>query len=491
MMKHTLYLLLWLLGVLGLAACGGKQNAAERQPTIPLAECRLSGGVVAQCATLTVPENRDAADSRTLSLAVAVLPATGSSSVVQPDPVFLLAGGPGQASTEVYPNAAYLFEEVNRTRDLVLIDQRGTGEAAGFACENLEDESLPADLPNEAVVALFEECRAAMAEQVDLTQYTTDRFIEDLEAAREALDYDTINLYGASYGSRAALAYMRRHPERIRSVVLDAVAGPDLVLFRDMPRDGQRALDLLFDRCAADAACNAAFPSLRGEYDDLLARLETPQPVTVAHPLTNEPLEFQMTRERLSQYVFNILYSAEFQSLLPLLIHHAHETGDFAPLVVQALAVGQSAGVYPGLLYAVACSEDAPLIDPAAAEAIAQESSFGSMTANFEAICATWPRAEVAADLRQPLQSDIPTLLISGGSDPVTPPDYAGTVAATLPNSRHLVVPGFGHGVISVGCMPSLVAQFFRDGHAGDLDVTCLDELQPPPFFVSFAGPEP
>ena len=337
-----------LLGTL-LAACGGN-DADTREPSIALEECRLTGGVMARCGVLTVAENPDAPDGRTIALDIAVLPATGSSNVVQADPLFLLAGGPGQSATEVYPLAVYLFEEVNRTRDIVLIDQRGTGEESGFTCDNLTDESLPDDLPDAAAVALLDECRAALAERADLTQYTTDRFIADLEAARLALDYDTINLYGASYGSRAALAYMRRHPDVIRSAVLDAVAGPELVLYRDMPRDGQRALDLLFERCAADAACHAAFPDVRAEYDDLLARLATPQAITVAHPLTNEPLEFQMTRDRLGQYVFNVLYSAEFQSLLPLLIHHAHETGDFAPLIIQALSVGSGAGLYTGLL---------------------------------------------------------------------------------------------------------------------------------------------
>lgn len=489
-MKHTVVLLILLSGI-WLSACAAGDGAADREPTIPLEECRLPGSVIGQCGTLTVPENRQTSGGRTIDLDIAVLPATGSSSVVQADPLFLLAGGPGQAATEVYPNAAFLFEEVNRTRDLVLVDQRGTGDSNGFVCDNLSDESLPDDMPDEAAVGLLDECRQSLEAQADLTQYTTDRFIEDLEAVRVALDYDTVNLYGASYGSRAALAYMRRHPDIVRSAVLDAVAGPELVLFRDMPRDGQRALDLLFDRCAADEACDAAFPDVRAEYDELRAGLETPQPVSIIHPLTNEPLEISMTGDRLSQYVFNILYSPEFQSLLPLLIHHAHETGDFTPLVVQALAIGESAGVYPGLLYAVACSEDAPLIDADEAAASQDDTSFGSFADNFQAICATWPRAEVAADLREPLESDIPTLLLSGSADPVTPPTYAEQVAATLSNSRHLVVDGFGHGVIGYGCMPRLVAQFIRDGSATGIDATCLDELEPPPFFVSFAGPEP
>ncbi|MCW5845935.1 MAG: alpha/beta fold hydrolase [Anaerolineae bacterium] len=489
-MKYLTLLFSLLIGSV-LVGCAANNEAAGRQPTIPLEACRLASGVAAQCGTVTVFENRDTQTGRTIDLNVAVLAATGSSNVVEPDPLFLLAGGPGQAAVEVYPNAAFLFEEVNRTRDIVLVDQRGTGDSNGFVCDNLTDDSLPDDLPDEAAVGLLDACRESLTAQADLTQYTTDRFIEDLEEVRVALDYDAINLYGASYGSRAALAYMRRFPDVIRSAVLDAVAGPDLVLFRDMPRDGQRALDLLFERCAGDEACHAAFPDLRTEYQDLLSQLEEPQPISVAHPLTNEPLEFRLTRDRLSQYVFNILYSAELQSLLPLLIHHAHETGDFAPLVIQALAVGESAGVYPGLLYALTCSEDEPLIGSDEARDVPADTSFGSFAANFQAICATWPRADVAADLRQPLQSDIPALLLSGGADPVTPPAYAETVAATLPNSRHLVVPGYGHGVLAVGCMPRVVAQFIREGNADTLDTGCLEELEPPPFFVDFAGPQP
>lgn len=489
-MKHTRLFPLLLLA-LTLTACAIGGQAEARQPAIPLATCRLNGGVMAQCGELLVYEDRAAAAGRQIALNIAVVPATGSSNVVEDDPLFLLAGGPGQAAVETFPLALSVFADVNRNRDIVLVDQRGTGESNGLNCEVLEDETLPADLPDEQQIALLDQCRVDLAERADLSLYTTDDFVADLDDVRAALDYDTINLYGASYGTRAALTYMRRFPERVRSVVLDSVAGPELVLFLQMPQDGQRALDLLFDRCAADAGCNEAFPNFRAEYEAVLAQLATPQPVTVADPLSNKPLEFQLDRDFLSQLVFNSLYSAEFQGLLPLLVHHAHETGDYAPLIVQGLAISSSAGLYPGLLYAVACSEDAPLIDPAEAESIRAGTSFGDFATRFQTICANWPRAEIAADFRDPLQSDIPTLLLSGGADPVTPPEYAAQVAAGLSNSRHIVVPGFGHGVVGVGCMPSLVAEFVRATDPAALDAACLDVLQPPPFFVSFAGPTP
>lgn len=481
-------LLLLLIALLLPAACAGTEPAAT-DPTLPLEPCRLDGGRDARCGTLTVFEDRAAGDGRTIDLAIAVIPATGSEP--EPDPLFLLAGGPGQSAIEAYGPVIGLFGDVLDQRDIVLVDQRGTGESNPLACPNLEDESLPADLPDADVVALLDDCRAELEGQADLSLYTTDLAMADLDDVRAALGYDQINLYGASYGSRAALEYLRRFPDRVRSVVLDSVAGPDLILFDRMPVDGQRALELVFDRCAAEPACAAAFPDLRADYQALLDRLDTPEPIRVADPLTNEPIELDLTRDRFSQYIFNILYSAEFQSLLPLLIHQAHETGDFAPLIAQAVAINEGAGLYPGLLYAVACTEDVPLIDLAASRARQEATDFAPFADRAVAICDTWPRGDVPADYRDPVASDVPVLLLSGEADPVTPPGYAATVAETLPNSRHLVLPGYGHSVITAGCMPQVVARFINSGSIENVDTACLDELRPPPFFTSFTGPEP
>lgn len=480
-----------LIIILLAAACRPASNAGERQPAIPLTSCRLESGAEAQCGTLTVPENRAEPGSRTIDLDIAVLHATGSSSVTQNDPLFLLAGGPGQAATEAFSNALGLFQDANRLRDIVLVDQRGTGDSNGLPCSNLADEDLPADLPDEAVAGLLDECRLDLQDRADLTMYTTDAFVDDLDAVREALDYDQINLYGASYGTRAAMTYIRRYPERVRSAILDSVVGPELVLYLQMPRDAQRSLDGLFARCAADPACHTQFPAVREEYQELMTRLEQPEPISVAHPLTNESISFTLTRNRLAQSVFNILYSAELQSMLPLLIHQAYETGDYAPLVIQGLAVAQSTGLYHGLLYAVICSEDAPQIDLATAAEYQAGTSFPLFAESFLGICENWPRSEIAPDFRDPLPSDIPVLLISGEADPVTPPVYAADVASGLSRSRHLILPGYGHSVAGIGCMPKVIAEFIRTGDPSAPDTTCLEELQPPPFFTSFAGPEP
>jgi pimeloyl-ACP methyl ester carboxylesterase len=486
-MKHRFAL--FILALLLVAAGCGQADSPALEPTLELTPCRLDGGRDARCGTLTVFEDRAAGAGRTIDLGIAVIPATGSEPAA--DPLFLLAGGPGQAAIEAFGPVVGLFSDVLEERDIVLVDQRGTGQSNPLACENLDDESLPADLPDEQVVMLMDDCRRTLEQNADLSLYTTDLAMQDLDDVRAALGYEQINLYGASYGTRAALEYMRRFPDRVRTAVLDAVAGPELLLFDQMPVDGQRALDLLLERCAAEDDCRAAFPDVAAEYAALLDRLDTPERITVPHPLTNEPIELTLTRERLSQYVFNILYSAEFQSLLPLLIHQAYATGDFAPLVVQAVAINDSTGLYPGLLYAVACSEDVPLIDLEASRARQEATDFAPFADRAAAICDTWPQAAVAPDFRDPLVSDIPTLLLSGDADPVTPPAYAAQVAETLSNSRHLILPGWGHGVITAGCMPSVVARFISSGDAADLNTSCLDELRPPPFFTSFTGPEP
>jgi pimeloyl-ACP methyl ester carboxylesterase len=213
--------------------------------------------------------------------------------------------------------------------------------------------------------------------------------------------------------------------------------------------------------------------------------------MSVIHPLTNEPIDLTLERDVFTQIVFNLLYSPDFVALLPLLIHEAHESGDFGPLVAQGLAFTEGMALDTGLLYAVTCSEDAPLLDAEEAAELQADTYFPLQAENFVEICANWPRANIATDFRQPLQSDIPVLLLSGEADPITPPQYAEQVAETLPNSRHLVLPGFGHTVLAAGCMPQVVARFLDTASDDDLDTSCLDAVRPPAFFINYAGPHP
>jgi pimeloyl-ACP methyl ester carboxylesterase len=191
------------------------------------------------------------------------------------------------------------------------------------------------------------------------------------------------------------------------------------------------------------------------------------------------------------QSVFNLLYSPDLLSLLPLLVNEAAETGDYGPLVAQSLAFAASVDLYQGMFRAVACSEDAALIDVDTAVTLQADSQFPLTAEDFVDACRNWPLADVADTFRQPLASDIPTLLLSGEADPITPPHYAEQVAAGLSNSRHLILPGYSHDVSLVGCVPDVITHFIADGSLTNLDVSCVDEIAPPPFFVSPVGPQP
>jgi pimeloyl-ACP methyl ester carboxylesterase len=246
---------------------------------------------------------------------------------------------------------------------------------------------------------------------------------------------------------------------------------------------------LVLARCEADEACREAYPDVRAEFTALLERLQAqPVDLQIANPVTGKPLAFTLTRDILASIVFNALYAPEFVALLPLTVHTAHADGNYAPLVTQGMSV--DAGLYDGMFYAVACAEDAPLI-PADEAAATAGPIFGDRTRPLREVCAAWPQGAVSPEFRAPVVSTVPVLLLSGEADPITPPKYADAVARSLPNSRHLVAPGMGHGILIRGCVDRIVTDFITRGGLDGLDVACVQTIQPPPFFVSFTGPRP
>ena len=476
--------LLLLLTTLFLVACGASTAVETARPV--LEPCALIGDVDADCGTITVPENRDEPNGQTLDIHFAVIPAQNRAA---PDPIFMLAGGPGQAATEVFRFILNSFSRVNQTRDIVLVDQRGTGQSSPLACPAMQE--LPLVETEEIVRQLLDECRQTLMETADLTQYVTEIAMQDLDAVRDALGYEQINLMGVSYGTRAAQTYMRLFPEQTRTVVMDAVVSPSLVLQLQSPADGQRALELLFARCTADEACAERFPAFGDEFGQLVADLQTEKQLTLTHPVTGERLELTLTDDELMQVMFNLLYSPDLASLLPLLVEGAAETADYTPLIAQALALTGNQQMYQGMFYAVTCSEDALRIDAEEAAAIQAETQFPLVSAEFTAVCEDWPTTAVSEQMFAPLESNIPTLLLSGEADPITPPHYADEVAETLTNSQHIVLDGYGHGILSVGCVPTIVTNFIEAGTAVGLDTNCTAKITPPPFFVSPVGPRP
>ena len=478
--------------VLPLAGC---DLAPERAPrTLALAECRLpKQAVAAQCGELAVPEDRGRPDGRRIGIFVAVLPANTADP--RPDPLFILAGGPGQAASGLAPLASRLAE-VRRTRDIVLVDQRGTGRSSPLHCAALRPDDDLGTWFDADVVARARDCaREIAATGVDLTRYTTEAWVADLEAVRAALGYPRLNLWGGSYGTRVALAYLRRHPDRVRSMVLDGVAPPGMAVPREAWRSREQALDDLFAACAASDACRSAHPDLR----DALARLERDlaapgRQVEFTDPRSGRRKSATLTFDLVLGVLNALTYAPERAALLPEVVGRA-AAGEFEPLLALAqAAVGDAtAQPNPALHYAVICSEDAPRVSPEDRRALERLRS-RTLAANLFEVCATWPAGTPAADGATAVTSDVPVLLLSGGLDPVTPPAAAAEAARTLPNSRHVVAAGLGHGVSTHACVPRMIAAFIDAADVSALPAACVDFLastRRSPLWPDRLGPAP
>jgi pimeloyl-ACP methyl ester carboxylesterase len=441
--------------------------------------------VAARCGTLDVAEDRSRPGGRRIGLAIAVVPAEGARPA--PDPVFVLAGGPGQSIREVFPAIAPAFSRITRERDLVLVDQRGTGGSGRLACPSLDAPERVLDDPAKELAAVAACARALGA---DLARYRTDDFVADLEEVRAALGYERVNVVGFSYGTRAALAWLRAHPGRIRALVLDGVAPFELPVGAHFDEDGQRALDLLFARCAADRACAASFPAPAAELAALRDRLgRRPERVRTRHPLTGAPLETPFGADALRAVVGAFLYQAETAAVLPPMLHAA-AAGDLGPLAAQGVAATADleAGLSRPLQLSVLCAEDVPFFP---AEDGAAPLPGRATRDAFRRLCAAWKVPPVDPAWRAPLRSGVPALLLSGEADPVTPPRWAELAAKGLLGARHVVLAGQGHGAFTRGCVPRLAAELLEAGSAAGLDLSCADAVRPPPVFVDFLGGSP
>src|SRR5438477_5515622 len=310
-----------------LACAPGRAAPPERK--IALAPCRLKGSAYrAQCGTLRVPEDRSNPGKREIDLKIAVIPALARAA--DPDPLFLLAGGPGQAATEAFGPLLGTFERIHRSRDLVLVDQRGTGSSHPLRCD-LNDPSAPlaARMAGDSLAETrFRKCLAGY--DADPRFYTTSIAMQDLDEVRRALGYGQIDLWGGSYGTRAALVYLREHGEQVRAAILDGVAPFALKLPVTFAADAQRSMDLLFQHCAAEKSCNAAFPDLQKRFQDLLADLaKHPARAHVQDPLTGAPADVTISRDLFAAGLPGVLYQQDFASLAPLIVARA-ASGDFA-----------------------------------------------------------------------------------------------------------------------------------------------------------------
>jgi pimeloyl-ACP methyl ester carboxylesterase len=474
-------------------------SAAAPPPALKLTPCRLTHpsqlvSVEAQCGRLSVPEDPAAPGGRQIQLFVARVPAVSERG--RPDPLFVLAGGPGLAATTFYTGVAPVFERIHRDRDIVLIDQRGTGASNALTCPGNPDPDAP-----DSTAALTQEarsCLAALAAHANVADYTTSLAVRDLDAVRAALHYDTINLYGGSYGTRVAQHYLRRYPEHTRAVILDGVVPPQMTLGASLALDAQSALERIFARCVADTACHARFGDPDSTFDSLLTRLKTAAvPVAVPDPFNGATRKFNFDAADLGVVVRLSSYSTEQSALLPLALDEAQAHANFAPVAGLLLQVTHSLDnlLAYGMHNSVVCSEDVPSYGVSAGERarLARTYMGTAQLDALESVCALWPRGPVDADFHQPLTSDKPVLLLSGSDDPVTPPSYAQEAARGLRNSLQVVVSGMSHGQITAPCAARLLSRFVELGTTRGLDseLACIHLTVPTAFLTSFTGSPP
>jgi len=458
---------------------------------LTLKACRLPGlSSEARCGNFEVPENRSLKKGRVLSLYFAVIPAVAKPA--KEDPLFILVGGPGQAATLSGVPVVEALAKVGRYRDIVLLDQRGTGKSHPLACKREGAASLSEIFAPKQDPEDTKRCLEAL--DADTTQYSTQEAVNDLDALRAALGYKQINLWGASYGTRVALFYLRQFGEHARSVVLDGVAPTQLKLPLHAGEDAAAALSLAFDACERSPDCNRTFPNSRTTFSELLASLRPAPPlIQLPHPRTGEVTELRVTERGFLTALRSLLYVPRLVSLIPLIVRQA-AAGDFSPLAAatDAMAGGVEEGLAEGMFLSVLCAEDLARIEPHERAKAVAASVFGdAMLEPMERACALWPHAKLDSPIFERVVSDRPVLLLSGEIDPVTPPRWAAEAARGLSNARGLVAHGVGHGVSMQGCAPDLIAQFIEDPEPQQLDASCLETLARPPFVLNYAGTAP
>lgn len=468
------------LTIIVFAITASAQSRPELKPcTIPGVEGKVL------CGSYNVFENRQTKSGRQIPLFIAVLPALEQPA--EPDPLFFLAGGPGQAASSLAGFASRAFAEVRRHREIVLVDLAGTGRSAALKCAMYPTaRALVGDF---YLISQVRACRQSLSKKVNLRRYTTSVLMDDLDEVRAALGYEKINIYGTSYGTRAALVYVRRHRGHVRSIVLKAIAPPTMRGTMHYARDTERSLRYLFRACASDVNCAKAFPNLEAEFRQVLARARQGDlRGLVPDPSGGAPIELPLSRGVVASTLLGLLQNSNSAVRLPLLIHTTF-TGDTKPLVdaIVEYRRGLDAGISMGMHLSVMCSEDAPRMSLARARITDRGTALGDYrVAQLVAACREWVRGQLPRDHAQPVRSDVPALLISGTLDPNTNEHWGEATARYLTNSKHVVIPNLSHGFSSINeCGARFIAEFIDKASAAGIDFSCKDRVRLPPFVLS------
>lgn len=456
-----------------------RQDGAKR---LVLNDCKIQGlEGPAKCGTLEVYENRATKTGRKINLKIVLLPATGDKR--EPDPFVYFAGGPGSAATDDAGGLAAAFPEIRKRRDMLFVDQRGTGGSHPLDCAFYDPADLQSYLGYFFPLEEVRKCRTKLEPNADLKLYTTTIAMDDMDEVRAALGYERFNLFGGSYGTRAALTYLKRHPKHVRTAILQGVSPTDHFMPRDFAQQTERALQGVLSECVADKACNEAFPNIKDETNAVLAQLiKGPIEVEVQKPKSTDRVKVKLSRDLAAEAIRYMLYNPVAATRVPLVIHLAAQ-GNFVPLAQSALRyrlnlVGTGSN---GMYLSVTCAEDLPWVKADEAERLAANTFLGDYRFRQQReACSLWPRAEVERDYAQPVQSDVPVLILTGEWDPVTPPANGERVSKTLKNSLHVVVPHGAHGLgglEGMDCIDHMIEAFIDSGTTKTLDTSCVKNI--------------
>lgn len=457
---------------------------------LPVVGMRPTNPLNAECTTLSVPENWEGKGGRQIELAIALVPSR--SATPKPDPVFILAGGPGQSARESWRGVAGAFRAVLADRHVILLDQRGTGASNRFDCPTPEDyDPLSVEVDPAQAAAMSRACIAAVKDTHDPRFYSTEDAARDLDRVRAAIGADSVNLVGISYGTRMGQIYAKRYPQHVRTLMLDSVVPNELMLGSEHAVNLEEALKSQLGRCRDDAECGQRFGDPYATLRQLAAELRAqPRMVPARDPRNGEMGERALSNGTLAMVARMYMYQGEMAALLPVTMAEAR-AGRFEPLIAQAMMMSDDLGsqIASGMHWSVICAEDAPHFVPRPEDkGLLLGEDFVTITIAW---CGEWPKRGVPADFHEPAKGDIPTLVMSGEFDPVTPSRYGDQVVKGLAKARHLVVPGQGHSVLGRGCGPKLVSQFIKTADAAALDAECLQEQTPAPFFLNLSGGTP
>jgi pimeloyl-ACP methyl ester carboxylesterase len=450
--------------------------------------CSLPGvNRPARCSVLKVPEDPDHPNRRTLSIHIAVIPATSGRAL--PDPLVPLMGGPGEDAISAASLFAERFAPLLENHDLLLVDQRGTGLSAPLNCHLFSLETATDNVRDFFPIDAVQRCRRQLEARADLTKYTYAYFATDLEKVRQALGYGPLNLYAASYGTRAAQAFLRQYPQSARTVFLGSVVPIDSGGPLAFAKTEQTALEHTFANCAAEPACQKAFPDLRGEFQKMLARLDAGS-VRVPVP-GSRSARVTLPRGRVVEWFRSELYRPSDSAALPWIIHRA-SAGDWSPIVAGILTSSRNADedLSWGVFFSITCSEDIPFVTKEDADRETRGTWLGGYRLHQQhAACEQWPKTPLPSGYHEPISANVPTLFVTGDLDGGTPLWFTDRVSKGFSNQATAVIHGQGHTEWN-DCIAELYGQLVRSGSLSGVNTKCPG-VPLPPFKITSAAPDP